>query len=367
MGLFKNKKFTRRLTIIFAGAILFTTVLHGASLTKKIDATFRDIKVYYNNQQKTMAQEPFIYNNSVYLPVRAVSELVGKDVQWDSSKNGVYVSDNGTSTAPNTLVQQLQSEIASKNFEIARINGEKSMLESKIKELEANGGGGTGTPGDLRETLAYIEKHYDYKHSIDWDFRLSQTNSRINVEVSFYSRSDGEKWDKLTTKEQETFLKSISREIRFDHKDVYINGKVIDSRTDKTVGTFDYSRSDAFSYKQEGSALFSILEDDLTRIFRDIDGELDVDEIRLQGDEGNITFTVVVDLKSGASRTSWDKLEVEQLYGKDNPIRYFMEDVEEAIRYDFSSAKIDGYIENSADNYENLARYERGNLRITRR
>jgi len=366
MGLIKNKKFARRLSIIFAGTLLFTTVLHGASLTKKIDATFRDIKVYYNNQQKTMAQEPFIYNNSVYLPVRAVSELVGKDVQWDSAKNGVYVSDNGTSTAPNTLVEQLQSEVASKNFEIVKINAEKAVLESKIKELEANVKD-SGTSGDLKETLRYLEDKFDFEYYIDWDFKLSETSSRINVEVRFDSRTDGRYWDGMTLREQENLFRDICRQIRYDHKDIIINGKVIDSRTDKTVGTFDYSRSDSFSYKQEGSALFYDLERDLTKVYKDIDGIVDVDEIILKGDEDSIVFTVVVNLKSGVSRAAWDTLEREELYEKNNPLTTFMKDVEEAIEYDFRYARVDGYIEDSSSRNQIIASYERGYLTSPRR
>ena len=179
MGMFKNKKFTRRTAIVFAGTIALTSVVYGSTLTKKIEATFRNIKVYYNNQPKTMAQEPFIYEGSVYLPVRAVGELVNKNIEWNSSTNSIFVSDKAAVVpVPDTSIQQLQSEVAAKNFEIAKINAEKSLLEAKVKELEANVKE-TGKTGDIATTLKYLEKEFDYEYSIDWAFKLSQTSSRI--------------------------------------------------------------------------------------------------------------------------------------------------------------------------------------------
>ena len=38
--------------------------------------------------------EPFIYEGTTYLPVRAVSEALGKNVSWDSETKTVMVTDN---------------------------------------------------------------------------------------------------------------------------------------------------------------------------------------------------------------------------------------------------------------------------------
>lgn len=42
--------------------------------------------------------EPFIYNGTTYLPVRAVSEAVGKPVQWDGSTYSVYLGKHSSDT-----------------------------------------------------------------------------------------------------------------------------------------------------------------------------------------------------------------------------------------------------------------------------
>ncbi len=361
MKLFKNKKHTRRFGIVLAGTLLFTTAIYGKSLTQKIDATFRNIQVYYNNQQKTMAQEPFIYNGSVYLPVRAVSELVDKDVHWDSAKNGVYVADKGGFSSSNTLVQQLQSEVAAKNFEIAKISAEKSALESKIKDLEKKVDD-QGSKGDVKDTLRVLEDTFATEYGIAWEFYLTETSSRVNVEVSLDSRNDERRWDRLTTRERERFFKDICREIRFDHKDAYINGKVLDRRTDSTIGTFTYSKSDSFSYDNKGSSSFYDLERDFARVFKDINGTVNVDAFTLEGNEDNITFTVTVDLKSVSARNAWNTLEDDEISGRGRTIRNFMMNIEEELRREFKYATIEGYIVDYANRNETIAIYERGTL-----
>jgi hypothetical protein len=50
--------------------------------------------------------EPFIYNGTTYLPVRAVSEALGKPVAWDGSTYSVYIGKH-SSDEPAILVQDL--------------------------------------------------------------------------------------------------------------------------------------------------------------------------------------------------------------------------------------------------------------------
>lgn len=340
MGMFKNKKFVRRTAIVFAGTLTLTSVIYGATLTKKIEVTYNNIKLYYNNSQKIMAQEPFSYNGSIYLPVRAVGELVDKNIEWNGSTNSVYVSDKGAAI-PDTSIKQLQSEVASKNFEIAKLNAEKSILEAKVKELEANVKD-TNTKGNTTATLKYLEEKFDYEYSIDWAFKLSESSSRINVEVSFDSRYDDKKWERLTKSQKESLFRDISRNIRVDFKDMPIYGKVIDSRTDKTIGTFDYSKGNSFYYSDDSSTTFTDLEKDLIKYAKTIDGtDIPIDDIAITGNEDDITFTIYVDLYNRTLQNEWT-------YAlEDNPreIRQLMEYIQEEIKRDYKYASVQGFIE----------------------
>ncbi|MDO4300534.1 MAG: NPCBM/NEW2 domain-containing protein [Clostridia bacterium] len=80
------------------GIIMSTGITAFASdVTRSIQATFKNIKIYVDGAQlvpkdsKGNTLEPFIYNGTTYLPVRAVGEAVGKEVRYDANTNSVYL------------------------------------------------------------------------------------------------------------------------------------------------------------------------------------------------------------------------------------------------------------------------------------
>lgn len=66
-------------------------------ISKNITAMYNNIKIYVDGnliQPKDAAGnsiEPFIYNGTTYLPVRAIGEALGKTVQWDGKTNSVHI------------------------------------------------------------------------------------------------------------------------------------------------------------------------------------------------------------------------------------------------------------------------------------
>jgi hypothetical protein len=87
------------------GCVVGVMVSSGVSVfayngTKNISATFKNIKIYVDGSELTPRDsngnvlEPFIYNGSTYLPVRAVGEAVGKNVSYDSNNNSVYIGND---------------------------------------------------------------------------------------------------------------------------------------------------------------------------------------------------------------------------------------------------------------------------------
>jgi len=65
--------------------------------SKSITASYNNIKIYIDQKLITPKDvkgntvEPFIYNGTTYLPVRAVGEALGKAVSWNGTTNSVYV------------------------------------------------------------------------------------------------------------------------------------------------------------------------------------------------------------------------------------------------------------------------------------
>ena len=62
------------------------------SVVFKNISLFVDGTVFIPKDATGATVEPFIYNGSVYLPARAVSEATGKTVTWDASSNSVFIN-----------------------------------------------------------------------------------------------------------------------------------------------------------------------------------------------------------------------------------------------------------------------------------
>ena len=72
---------------------LGTCTVSAANGTKNISATFRNIKIVVDGKEVSTSAEPFIYNGTTYLPIRAVGEAVGKEVTWNGGTNTVYLGE----------------------------------------------------------------------------------------------------------------------------------------------------------------------------------------------------------------------------------------------------------------------------------
>lgn len=79
---------------VLCGAIVMGAVPTIAKVGKEaIDVVYNNIKVEVNGIKTTMPKgvEPFMYNGTTYLPVRAVAEALGEKVEYDKKTSTVYV------------------------------------------------------------------------------------------------------------------------------------------------------------------------------------------------------------------------------------------------------------------------------------
>lgn len=91
---------------LLAGVVLTSLVsmsfsAFAGSVQKQITVTYDDIKVTVNGRQASLkdsdgnAVEPFNYNGSVYLPVRAISEALGLTASYDDATHTVSLTGKG--------------------------------------------------------------------------------------------------------------------------------------------------------------------------------------------------------------------------------------------------------------------------------
>lgn len=97
-----------RLKDFVAGALVTTLVLGTAPMAfakvanMNIPVQYNNIKIVVDGKQLSTSKEPFIYDGTTYLPIRAVAEAVGKDVTWDAATKTAYLGEvpmNPTTTS----------------------------------------------------------------------------------------------------------------------------------------------------------------------------------------------------------------------------------------------------------------------------
>jgi hypothetical protein len=88
------------LGMVFTLMLVSTVNVFGASVGKAIDVVYNNIKIVVDGKPVSFGKdsagnniEPFIYNGTTYLPVRAVGEAIGKKVDWDGATQTVYLGE----------------------------------------------------------------------------------------------------------------------------------------------------------------------------------------------------------------------------------------------------------------------------------
>lgn len=93
----------KRLQGLVLGVLIGAMATGGMGFAKTgteiIEAVYNNIKIYVDGvkiepkDSEGKVVEPFIYNGTTYLPVRAVGEAIGKTVTWDGATQSVYLGE----------------------------------------------------------------------------------------------------------------------------------------------------------------------------------------------------------------------------------------------------------------------------------
>jgi len=105
---------------MLVAVLLFGGVAAAAAATaarnETISVTFRNIRIVLDGKEFIPKDvddnivEPFIYNGTTYLPVRAVSQALDREVSWDGSTSTVYIDSKdpeGSEPPPASEVQSV--------------------------------------------------------------------------------------------------------------------------------------------------------------------------------------------------------------------------------------------------------------------
>ncbi len=105
-----KNKFKTIIISIFIGAVATTASSFATTGTMQKLLEYNNIKITLNNQEIVPTDangnyvEPFIIEGTTYLPVRAIANALGLNVNWDSNANTVSLSNAPSSAQPNDTV-----------------------------------------------------------------------------------------------------------------------------------------------------------------------------------------------------------------------------------------------------------------------
>lgn len=82
--------------IIFTAIIIILLIpsnIKGSGLLEKIEVYRGNIKIAVNNTPVELEEQPFIYNNRVYVPLRFISDALGEKVEWIPESRAVIIKE----------------------------------------------------------------------------------------------------------------------------------------------------------------------------------------------------------------------------------------------------------------------------------
>ncbi len=108
-----KKRLQGLLTGLLIGAILTSGMVFAKQISETAELFYNNIKIYIDGGEIVPKDangntvEPFTMNGTTYLPVRAISNAFGKDVEWDGATQSVYIGKRDQ-TKPDNYLDRIQ-------------------------------------------------------------------------------------------------------------------------------------------------------------------------------------------------------------------------------------------------------------------
>lgn len=121
--------------------LVFSTVVFAARKVN-ITVTYDNIKVVVDGREVQFGKdtkgkqiEPFIYNGTTYLPLRAVAEALGKQVQWDKNTNTAFLGDGVVNTGEvNVALTEIMKPFSKDDTQVIAKDGDYKKVTLAGKE-----------------------------------------------------------------------------------------------------------------------------------------------------------------------------------------------------------------------------------------
>ncbi|MDI6602354.1 MAG: stalk domain-containing protein [Thermoanaerobacteraceae bacterium] len=233
----------KKLTILIAALLIASTVFATAAFAattgnfKKIDAWFGNIKIVANGKTLASDPQPFLYNNTTYVPIRLVSEATGQKVTWDQNSYSVTI------TGSTADVDALKAQIAQKDATIATLQRDNAAKAARIAELEAQLKKSEEKVNAASDLEDYLDDEYSTWNRMDFSFDASGDADDLELTIEIDLSEDGTRWSGTDEDDIEDWLNDIYDYVQDEYPNADFSGEIVDSDSDDTLVEFESSGS----------------------------------------------------------------------------------------------------------------------------
>lgn len=142
-----------------------------------IPVMFNNIKIVVDGKELKTDKEPFIYEGTTYLPVRAVGEAVGKNVTWDAASKTVILGETEQKETEQTETEQKEPEQPEEtaSADDSRLGELASKPSTNVNNMKIQCTG-------VRESAGYIDGiEVDFKFTNNSDFEQTVVLDSLEV------------------------------------------------------------------------------------------------------------------------------------------------------------------------------------------
>jgi hypothetical protein len=258
-----NNKRNRRIAMLIAVLMLtmaFSTTGFAAWMGKTIEAQYRNVTIFVNNQYKQATDvngkviEPFIYEGTTYVPLRGISQMLGYEVSFNPQTYRIDITGSGVDPSAQYEILILQARIAE--------------LEAKLNEQ------GSYDLGDLEDDLLSEYKRIDRTLDIeDIILKGDKDDIEVRIYVDLTTQTDLNNWKALLDDgDVEDFLQDVVDDILAQYKDADVEGYIEDKYDKSKLVEFTIDTRGNVKLGSVSNMTLSELEEELYYEFRNYNG-----------------------------------------------------------------------------------------------
>lgn len=309
--------------------VLGTAAVAAESIyTKQLTATFGRIKFNVNGKNVTQEIEnkygtpAFVADDRSYVPVRAIADLMGLDVDYDNNTHTVKLTD--------VKSEKYEKDLKTKDTEIKEKNAEITKLKKEITDLKKN----VVEETSLDALEKKLNKDFGTYKNVDFDISLKETSSAIDVSITVDLKTSSQQsdWNRLANNDKKYYVEDLVDDIAKAFKNTKITGSIYNNSTKRDLLTFNKNKSSStvtISHKGTSSGGSNYYYDDILYDAEDL----------LDYYFGSIAWVTNISIKERSNGQIYGTIDIEEdrYTLRDSEIEDAFYDAEKELIYEYGS------------------------------